>query len=441
MERYQEYQDSGVEWIGEIPKGWKVARIKEYFYVVNGATPSSGEPDNWDGDIPFITPADYKTEDVFVEKWKRNITEKGLSSCGTSLIPKYSVIVSNRAPIGSIALNKEVICTNQGCKALVPKKEINTRFIYCCLSIYNKELNMLGKGTTFMELASNELANFQLGIPSVSEQRAIVSYLDAKCAVIDSEIARRQDIIAKCQEYRQSLIAETVTRGLDPAAPLRDSGVEWIGKIPKGWKVEKLKYTLVEKKDAVKVGPFGSQLKGNDFAQEGVPVYNQRTVLDNDFKNGESFISEEKYKILKSFSVNPNDILLTTRGTIGKVAIVPDDVAKGIIHPCIIKFTLNMELLLCEFLAYVFNDTQIVYQQLLLFSNATTIPVVYSESLKNIALTVPPLATQQAIVSYLDTKCAEIDGIIKNNTEVVGKLEELKKSLIFEVVTGKRRIG
>ena len=224
-------------------------------------------------------------------------------------------------------------------------------------------------------------------------------------------------------------------------AEYQDSGVEWIGEIPKGWKVEKLKYTLVEKKDAVKVGPFGSQLKGNDFAQEGVPVYNQRTVLDNDFKNGESFISEEKYKILKSFSVNPNDILLTTRGTIGKVAIVPDDVAKGIIHPCIIKFTLNMELLLCEFLAYVFNDTQIVYQQLLLFSNATTIPVVYSESLKNIALTVPPLATQQAIVSYLDTKCAEIDGIIKNNTEVVGKLEELKKSLIFEVVTGKRRIG
>lgn len=418
MERYQEYQDSGVEWIGEIPKGWKVEKLKYLATIMNGQ--------------------DYKN--IIADEGYPVIGSGGIFATATKyLYDGESVLLGRKGTIDKPIYIKGAFWTVDTMYYTVINDVCLPKLLYyLCTQI---RFDYYQYGSAVPSMTSKDLNNIKFSLPDVNEQQAIVSYLDAKCAVIDSEIARRQDIIAKCQEYRQSLIAETVTRGLDPAAPLRDSGVEWIGKIPKGWKVEKLKYTLVEKKDAVKVGPFGSQLKGNDFAQEGVPVYNQRTVLDNDFKNGESFISEEKYKILKSFSVNPNDILLTTRGTIGKVAIVPDDVAKGIIHPCIIKFTLNMELLLCEFLAYVFNDTQIVYQQLLLFSNATTIPVVYSESLKNIALTVPPLATQQAIVSYLDTKCAEIDGIIKNNTEVVGKLEELKKSLIFEVVTGKRRIG
>ena len=122
---------------------------------------------------------------------------------------------------------------------------------------------------------------------------------------------------------------------------MKDSGVEWIGEIPNDWSMIRLKYLLTKKKNSIKVGPFGSQIKGNDFVDEGVPVYTQRTVLDDDFINGDAFITKEKYSLLKGFEVEPLDFLITTRGSIGRVAIAPEDVRPGIIHPCIIKFTID----------------------------------------------------------------------------------------------------
>ena len=163
---------------------------------------------------------------------------------------------------------------------------------------------------------------------------------------------------------------------------MKDSGVEWIGEIPQNWNTVRLKYMLIADKNSMKVGPFGSQLKGTDFVTEGIAVYNQRTVLDNEFDISNVFISKEKFDTLTGFEVQPLDILITTRGTIGKIAIVPEKVKQGIIHPCIIKFAVNDAMINRNLLKYIFNDTTVVIEQLILASNATTIPVVYSEPLK-----------------------------------------------------------
>ena len=114
MER--QYKDSGIKWIGRIPKEWNTTAIKQLMYLYAGATPKSDNEEFWDGDIVWITPADYKTEDVFISKGRRNISTKGMESCATTLLPKNSIIFSKRAPIGLVALNGEPLCTNQGCQ-------------------------------------------------------------------------------------------------------------------------------------------------------------------------------------------------------------------------------------------------------------------------------------------------------------------------------------
>lgn len=207
-------KDSGVEWIGEIPEHWNVNKIKNYFFIHNGSTPKDKE-ENWGGDICWITPADYKTADIYINNSSRTITKIGLNSCGTTLVPKDSIIVSNRAPIGTVAIANVDLCTNQGCKSLAKKRKINEKFVYYLLSINEKELNKLGRGTTFMELSSYDLGTFRIPIAPNSEQNEIVDYLNKETLKISKTIKKIQKNISLLDEYKTSLIHHVVTGKID----------------------------------------------------------------------------------------------------------------------------------------------------------------------------------------------------------------------------------
>ncbi|MCZ8371163.1 restriction endonuclease subunit S [Phocaeicola sp. KGMB11183] len=214
----------------------------------------------------------------------------------------------------------------------------------------------------------------------------------------------------------------------------KDSGIAWIGEIPEHWEVIKIKQLL--KNNSLKVGPFGSQLSGSDILSDGKYwIYNQRTVLDNNFSSCNSFITHEKYNDLIGFKVNAGDILLTTRGTIGKISRVPTTFNEGVIHPCIIRFNINESILKYDILKYIFNDSDLVINQVKYNSNSTTIDVIYSDTLKNIILTCIPKEEQQSIATYLDQKCSEIDELITLQEEMITKLQSYKQSVITEAVT------
>ena len=338
--RYEKYKDSGIAWIGEIPEHWEMLKIKNAFYIVSGATPKTDNSAYWDGEIIWITPADYKTEDRVIKSGKRNITLAGLNSCGTSIVPQGSIIFSKRAPIGLVAINVVPLCTNQGCISCIPRSFVNNKYFYYLISVLTEWFELLGAGTTFKELSTNNFVNFNLSQPPFFEQQSIADYLDKKCDEIDELIALQEEMITKLQSYKQSVITEVVTKGLDKNVPLKDSGVEWIGEIPIHWKIIKIKQLL--KNNSLKVGPFGSQLSGSDILSEGKYwVYNQRTVLDNNFSSCNLFITSKKYNDLIGFKVSSGDILLTTRGTIGKISRVPLIFNEGVIHPCIIRFNID----------------------------------------------------------------------------------------------------
>lgn len=143
---------------------------------------------------------------------------------------------------------------------------------------------------------------------------------------------------------------------------------------------------------------------------------------------------------MKGFIVKGGDLLITTRGTIGKVAIVPDNPPEGILHPCIIKFRVNKDLILPELVKLIFNESDIVKDQFVFMSNATTIDVIYSYSLNEIILPVIPMQEQKVIFDFLSKQCMTTDSILKDKQEQLEKIKQYKKSLIYEYVTGKKRV-
>lgn len=235
-------KDSGIEWIGEIPEGWKADSLKRHFSIISGATPKSENSAFWDGDIPWITPADFKTSDKFVSHGKRNLTRAGYDSCGTSLIPKGSIVFSKRAPVGTVAIANNELCTNQGCLSCVVKDHSVPSFYYYAMSVFTEQFELVSTGTTFKEIAADVFANFRLPAPSTVDQQKIADYLDTKCAQIDAVIEQTRASIDEYKKLKQSVITEAVTKGIRPGRKMKDSGIEWVKELPEDWAVIPSKY-------------------------------------------------------------------------------------------------------------------------------------------------------------------------------------------------------
>ena len=203
-------KDSGVEWIGEIPEHWDMIKIKFNFKIYAGATPKTDVKDYWDGDIIWITPADYKTIDKFISCGQRCITKEGYNTCNTQLVPKGTLIFSKRAPIGTVAIADTELCTNQGCLSCVPQK-CSSLYYYYATSVYTEIFDLLGSGATFKEISASDFANVKLPSPDYDEQLAIVSSIEKEVLKIDAQISKANRRIELLNELKQSIITEAVT--------------------------------------------------------------------------------------------------------------------------------------------------------------------------------------------------------------------------------------
>ena len=221
-----------------------------------------------------------------------------------------------------------------------------------------------------------------------------------------------------------------------PYESYKPSGIDWLGDIPSHWEVKQLKYLVADKKNAIKTGPFGSQMKNDDLVENGeYKVYTQRNVLDRDFDKGTDFISEEKFRDLKEFEVFAGDVLFTTRGTIGQAAIVPNEIQRGVLHPCVIKMAPDIQRLDPNWLLTFVNDTAYFVENVLLESNSTVIEVIYSGTLKEVVIPVPPLGEQRTIYNYIHRKTAQIDDLVARKEQLLALLQQKRQAIINEAVT------
>ena len=177
---------SDMELLNKKPQGWKWVKLGDVCNIVSGSTPSTNIDEYWNGEISWITPTDLGKLDGFsIEKTERKITEKGFNSCAVYKIPVNSVVMSSRAPIGHLAINKIECCTNQGCKSFIPSSEIDTTFLFFSLKINVNEFQQLGSGSTFAEISKTTLTNFEIALPELPEQQRLAKLLTEKLAIIE----------------------------------------------------------------------------------------------------------------------------------------------------------------------------------------------------------------------------------------------------------------
>lgn len=209
-------RDSGIEWLGEVPEHWRITSIKHIAKVVNGSTPSSSEPDFWDGDILWATPDDLGSlNDKYLCSTNRQITKEGYQSCGTTIAPGNSIVLSTRAPIGHVALTLNDMCCNQGCRILVPQGSIVSDYLYYLLLSSKAVLDALGQGSTFKELNRERLSSFKLPLPRIEEQKDIITYIDLEILRNTQISEKLKESISLLREYRASLIHHAVTGKID----------------------------------------------------------------------------------------------------------------------------------------------------------------------------------------------------------------------------------
>jgi type I restriction enzyme S subunit len=429
---YPKYINSGIEWIGKIPKGWESRPL--FTVALESYKSNKGMVENNLLSLSYgnIVVKDINSnEGLLPESFETyQIIEPD------DIVFRFTDLQNDQRSLRS-AISKQRGIITSAYVVVRPFSGILPSYMNYLFRSYDEQKVFYSMGGGLRQsLNYADVKRLPIVVPPVPEQKAIAAFLNRETLKIDSLISKKTDFLNLLKEKRQALITQVVTKGLDPKAKMKDSGIEWIGRIPRDWEVKRLKYTFVESRDAIKVGPFGSQLKGDDFKSEGYKVYNQRTVLDNDFLAGDAFIDDKKYKELKGFKLNPLDVVVTTRGTIGKIAVAPANIDEGIIHPCIIKFTTKKNIILDKLLKYVFNETNIIFEQLVSLSNTTTIPVVYSETLKNVFFVLPAISKQKNIINYLDTETSHIDYLIAKTEESIDLLKERRSSIITAAVTG-----
>ena len=423
-------KNSGIEWIGEIPQDWGLRKIKTNFDIIAGATPKSGEARFWDGDIPWITPADYTTEDVYVSAGHKSITQDGLNSCATSLIPEGSIIFSKRAPVGLVAINSNPLCTNQGCLSCVPNESVDAKYYYYVMSIYGEQFDLFASGTTFKEISADAFANFKLPYPLFETQKQIASFLDTKCAEIDALIAAKERTNVLLKERRQSIIYEAVTKGLDPTVPTKDSGVEWIGEIPEGWKI-----TALKRLGTPATGSTPSK-DNADYWDGDIPWVSSKDMKSDYLLDSEDHITQT--------AVDECGLTLFASGAL--IFCVRSGILRHTFPVAVatIPVTINQDLRALSmtddvnpaFVLYYMrgmNDIIVrLYQKI-----GATVESIEMDWFLYFPVVLPTREEQDRIVEALDSRCTSLDHTVMQNEATIRQLKEYRQSLIYEAITGK----
>lgn len=404
--RYDKYKDSGIAWIGEIPEHWEVCSIKQIMknksikgfpdetvlslYRDFGVIPKDSRDDNHN--VTSEDTSNYKlveNGDFVINKMKAWQGSMAISDFRGIISPAYYI-----------------------CKIFSPK--VVRKFIHYLLrnESYKAEYMRLSTGMRIgqWDLNIDDFLQISTIIPSLSEQQSIATYLDQKCGEIDELITLQEEMITKLQSYKQSVITEAVTKGLDKNVPLKDSGIEWIGEIPEHWKVVKIKYLAKIKS--------GDSISSNEIIQEGIyEVYGGNGLMGYCNKN----------------NVNGFNIIIGRVGALcGNVRLISDS-----------KFITDNALILNCFdnALYPYMYIMLKAANLNTLNTSNAQPLITGSKVLNVSLPIPPLSEQQSIADYLDQKCSEIDKLISIKQQKIEKLKDYKKSLIFECVTGKRKVS
>lgn len=425
--RYDKYKDSGIAWIGEIPEHWDTYQLKRCSKFINGYAFNSNHF-NKDKGIPVIRIGDILNEQISFENivyvQENNELEKFMAHKNDILI------AMSGATVGKIGIysTEDKVYINQRVGII---RTIQYNFIKRMFTTngFVDYVNLSSAGSAQPNISSEEILNFYIPAPSIKEQQLIATYLDQKCSEIDELITLQEEMITKLQSYKQSVITEAVTKGLDKNVPLKDSGIEWIGNTPEHWNKNKIirLFGIIGSGTTPKSSKEDNYIGSVNWIQSG----DINGGYIESCKNTISDTALKEYTTLKIYKA-PFIIVAMYGASVGNISISNID---GCVNQacCVMNETKQN----FKYLFYAMNS---VKKYLIYKAEGGGQPNISQDKIKNTWLPIPPLSEQQSIANYLDQKCSEIDELISIKQQKIEKLKDYKKSLIFECVTGKRKV-
>ena len=430
--RYDKYKDSGIAWIGEIPEHWDKNKIIRLFSIIgSGTTPKSSKEDNYIGSVNWIQSGDINGG--YIENCKNTISDTALTEYPTLKIYKapFIIVAMYGASVGNISISNIDGCVNQACCVMNETKQ-NFKYLFYAMNSVKRYLIYKAEGGGQPNISQDKIKNTWMPIPPFEEQQSIATYLDQKCGEIDELITLQEEIITKLQSYKQSVITEAVTKGLDKNVPLKDSGIEWIGEIPEHWEIVDLKHLCKKITDGSHFSPQTTD--EGEFYITVSNVFEDKIHFENAHK-----ISIKDFNTLISNGCQPpiGSILLTKDGTVGRTAVVNDN--NFVVLSSLAILSLK-DKILAEYVKYVLDSDALQEPMKLLMAGSALRRITLNKIYTLKMIYAPSFHEQQSIANYLDQKCSEIDELISIKQQKIEKLKDYKKSLIFECVTGKRKV-
>ena len=380
----------------------KKVKLGEVCEIVTGSTPKSTNPDYWNGEYKWITPAEISDDDFIIVDTQRKISKLGIEKTGLKSFPMGTVLLSSRAPIGKVAIAGCEMYCNQGFKNFICSNEINNEYLYYFLKSRKNFLNNLGRGATFKELSKSIISNIEFILPSYDVQCTQTQNLK----MIDNLIYLRKKVI---KEYH---------------ILVKSRFNEMFGDISK-FDVERLNNSVKE----MFIGPFGSSLKNDYFVSKEKAycmVYEQKHAIKKTMNLETRYVDEKKYKELKRFSIYGGDIIVSCRGTIGEIFQVPNNAPLGIMHPSIMKIRLDNSKYNPIFFKFMLSDYMDI-EKIKSKGSGVKMAITASE-LGKIGFPLPPLSLQNEFADFV----AQVDKSQFAIQKSLEELETLKKSLMQE---------
>ena len=435
---YPKYKDSGVEWLGEVPEHWKISNIKRSTYLKGrvgwkGLTSNEFEVNSF---AYLVTGTDFKQKYV---NWSScyQINESRYEDDPYIQLKNGDLLMTKDGTIGKLAIVKNLnksACLNSGIFLIRPEKYYLTEFMYWVLNsnAFNLFFVMNTIGSTILHLYQNVFERFVFSYPNFKEQERIVSYLNLETAKIDALIAKQEKLIELLEEQRKSVISHAVTKGLDPNAPMKNSGIEWLGEVPAHWDITYIKY--ITKKISSGKTPLGG---AEVYTDEGIIFLRSQNIYNNGLHLDDvSFISHEIHASMKSSAVKKNDVLLNiTGGSIGRTCLVDCEIGEANVnqHVCIIRASKEKySKWISVFMKSNSAQSQIFYSQ----TGAGREGLNFSQ-IGNMRLPFPSLNEQQEILNFLEKEDLRFDNLISKQNLLIKKLKEYRASVISHAVTGK----
>ena len=419
-------KDSGIEWIGEIPVGWEVRKVKHYYEMQTGFTPDTKKEQFYDDEngYDWVNISDIQDgKTIFTTKKK--VSQLFIDQYTPTIIPEGSLLYSFKLSVGQTAFTGKDMYSNEAIAAFLPVNEANLRFLRysSSLIIENAEVNIYNARI----LNRDRINNAYIVFPPKAEQSRIADFLDAECARIDAVIEQTRASIEEYKKLKQSVITQAVTKGIRPGRKMQDSGIEWVGDIPEDWEVRRIK-TLFRLRDEKNYLPLEEVNLISLYTDKGVVQHS-----DLEQTTGNKASNADGYKKVYENDIVVN-IILCWMGAIGRSAFT------GVTSPAYDIYVPSDEIE-CRYYHHYFRtkgfngDCYIRGKGIMAMRWRT-----YSDQFRDIPVVMPPKEEQQEILAYLDAKTAEIEKLIAKKEKLLAELEFYKKSLIFEYVTGKKEV-